>query len=91
MISVPDTTLEGFYVIQTYKLGAAFRASGVPIVDQQGPFKADCAGQFNGTARYSSLSSSHAPIATVLDSLTARYGALPSLAATPPWQLCWTV
>ena len=48
---IPDTVLEAFYLIQTYKLGASFRAEGVPIVDQQGPFKADCAGQFNGTAQ----------------------------------------
>ena len=44
LVSVPDTVLEGFYAIQTFKLGAAYRAEGVPIIDQQGPFKADCAG-----------------------------------------------
>jgi len=44
LVSVPDTVLEGFYAIQTFKLGAAYRSEGVPIIDQQGPFKADCAG-----------------------------------------------
>jgi hypothetical protein len=49
MISVPDTRLESFYAIQTYKLGAAYRPTGIPVIDQQGPFKADCAGQWDGT------------------------------------------
>lgn len=51
LVSVPDTRAEAFYAIQAFKLGAAYRADGVPIIDQQGPFKADCAGQFNGTAQ----------------------------------------
>eukprot|EP01045_Picozoa_sp_COSAG04_P003533 COSAG04_NODE_145_length_22925_cov_10.043459_3_plen_491_part_00 len=51
MVSVPDMRLESFYAIQAYKLGAAYRPQGVPVIDQQGPFKADCAGQWNGTGQ----------------------------------------
>ena len=33
--------MQGFYHIQQAKLGSYLRQSGVPISDQQGPFKAD--------------------------------------------------